>query len=57
MSPSDPQELPAAAPQIWSHVLLPYELFCIGAAFGAVSTLMAIEVWKKTFVLLTPHAP
>lgn len=51
------EDLTDTAPQIWSQVWLPYELMLIGASFGTLSALMAIEVWKKVFVLLSPRSP
>jgi len=57
MRPSAAQDISATAPQIWSRVLAPYELACIGASFWTLSALMAIEVWEKTFVMLSPGSP
>jgi hypothetical protein len=57
MRPSATQEAPATAPQIWSPLLMNCELICLGASFGVVSTLMAIEVWKRVFGMLSPRAP
>jgi hypothetical protein len=57
MPPSADQEVSATVSQFWSQFLLPYELICIGASFGTLSTLMAIEVWKITFGMLSPRSP
>jgi hypothetical protein len=57
MPHSADQEVSATASQIWSQFLIPYELICIGASFGTLSTLMAIEVWKMTFAMLSPRTP
>jgi hypothetical protein len=41
-------------PQIWSQLLINYELICAIASFEALAIFMAVEVWKKTFVMLSP---
>jgi hypothetical protein len=41
-------------PQIWSQLLMDYELTCAVVSFWTLATLMAIEVWKKVFLMLSP---
>ena len=41
-------------PEIWSQILVNFELFCAMASFWGLTTLMALEVWKKAFLLLQP---
>jgi hypothetical protein len=41
-------------PLVWSQLLMDYEWIGIVVAFWTLATLLAIEVWKKLFFMLSP---
>lgn len=41
-------------PDLWSQFLVDFELICAVASFWGLTALMAVEVWKKAFLLLQP---
>jgi hypothetical protein len=47
-------ESPRRMPQFWAQFLINCEVICAIASFEALAILMAVEVWKKTFVMLSP---